>query len=168
MSRRNALRWSGAAAIVGGLLLIPGTMMSEQAPWSWLNTLAWLLVTFGMMGIFAVQVEESGLAGFLGFVLFVASAVFLIGGGQSMGADSAAVAEVLGLVGLILLGFGTLAARKFPRWVPWLWFATIVLALPAEFIPGMATVLAAASAVTAGLGIAGAGYYLFSRGAADM
>jgi hypothetical protein len=168
MSKGNAMRWSGVAAIVGGLLLIPGTLMGDQPSWAWINTLAWLLIIFGMMGIYAYQVEESGLAGLLGFVLFVASAVFLLGGGQFAGVDSTAVAELLGLVGLILLAFGTLLARKFPRWVPWLWFATIVLALPADFVPGLGNVLAAASAVAAALGIAGAGYHLFTRSPASM
>jgi drug/metabolite transporter (DMT)-like permease len=168
MSKGNAMRWSGLAAIVGGLLLIPGTIMAEQPSWASLNTLAWLLIVFGMMGIFAFQVEESGLAGFLGFVLFVAGAVFLLGTGQFAGVDSTTIAELLGLVGLVLLGIGTLIARKFPRWVPWLWFATIILAVPADFVPALANVLAVASAVAVALGIAGAGYHLFTRGPAAM
>ena len=162
MSTSKLIHWSGLAAILGGVLLIPGSI-SLEPPWSWLGILGSLLLIFGFMGIYAVQVEGSGLAGFLGFVLAVPGAVLLVGTGEIGGIEFWMLGSFLGAAGFLLLAIGTLASGKFPHWVPWAWIAAIVVGLPSIFVPSLAQTLGIAGSVLAALGMIGAGYTLWSR-----
>src|SRR3990172_120185 len=110
MSSAKLIRWSGLAAMLGGVLLILGSINWEQPPWSWLGTLGSILLVFGLIGIYAVQVEESGLAGFLGFVFVVAGGMILIGPGELFGLPFELLGSLLSAAGLLLLAIGTLAS----------------------------------------------------------
>lgn len=55
--------------------------------------------------------------------------------------------------------------RLFPRWVPGMWLAAVVVGLPSLFIPSLATRLGFLGPVAVGGGLAGAGYLLWSSGA---
>jgi len=168
MSTGNALRWSGLAAILGGVLLVPGSFIWDQASWAWVATLGWLLFIFGMFGIYAFQIDQSGVPGFLGFVLSVTGAVFLMGAGTFAGIEYWTLGSLFSAIGLILFAVGTLSARKFPRWVAWLWFAALVVGLPSVFGPSFAMISGVLGAAALGAGMVIAGYHLFTRGAASM
>jgi hypothetical protein len=163
MSKQKIIRWSGLAAMLGGVLKALGSVSYEQPPWKWLGSLGLVLLVYGLMGIYAVQVEESGQTGFWGFVLLVAGSIFLAGSGELGGVPFYLLGSLLSAVGIILLGIGTLHYAKFPRWIVWLWFAAIVAGLPAVFVPSLVGVLGILGAALAGLGMAGAGYVLWSR-----
>lgn len=163
MSNARLIRWSGLAALLGGLLMILGSINWEQPPWSWLGTLGSIVLVFGLMGIYALQVEESGLAGFLGFVFIVAGGMLLMGPGELFGVAFELLGSLLSAAGLLLLALGTLASRKFPRWVAWLWLVALVVGLPAVFVPSLEGAVGMLASAAAGLGMAGAGYTLWSR-----
>lgn len=168
ISTVKALRFSGLAAIVGSLLLIPGSI-SLEPPWSTMGILGALLLIYGLVGIYAVQVEQSGLAGLLGFLFLVAGSFTITSSGDIVGIPSWLLGTVFSSLGLILLGIGTLAARKFPRWVAWLWIATVVIGLPAAGIPSLEKPLALAASVLMAAGMTGAGFTLWTtdKGAAS-
>lgn len=162
--KKNALiRWSGMAAMLGGLLLIVGSVNWEQTPWRWLGALGSLLLVFGIVGIYLAQAEESGVAGFLGFVLLVAGSGFLMGNSDLFGIPYWMLGSFLSAAGLILLAVGTLASGTFPRGVAWLWLAAVVLGLPSVFLPSLQSALGLIASAAAGLGMAWAGYTLWSR-----
>ena len=162
--KTNALiRWSGLAAMLGGLLMIVGSVNWEQTPWRWLGAIGSLLLVFGIVGIYLAQAEESGMAGFLGFVLLVGGSVFLMGNSDLFGIPYWVLGTFLSAAGLILLAIGTLRSATFPRWVAWLWIAAVVVGLPAALIPSLQGALGLAGSVAAGVGMAGAGYTLWSR-----
>ncbi|MFH1183841.1 MAG: hypothetical protein V1755_02235 [Chloroflexota bacterium] len=163
MSTTRLIRWSGLAAMLGGVLLIAGSVNWEQTPWRWLGSIGSLLLVYGVMGIYAVQVQDSGLPGFLGFVLLVAGSIFLMGSGDLVGMPYWLLGSFLSAAGLILLAIGTLSSGRFPRWVAWLWIAAVIVGLPSVFAPSLQGVLGLLGSAAAGLGMAWAGYVLWSR-----
>ena len=144
-------------------MMIANSISYQQPPWNWLGSLGMVLLVYGLMGIYAVQVEESGLPGFLGFMLLVAGSIFLVGQGELAGVAFWLLGSLLSAGGLLLLAAGTLKSRKFPRWVAWLWIAAVVVGLPAAFVGSLIGVLGVLGSVAAGLGMATAGYVLWSR-----
>ncbi len=74
---------------------------------------------FALMGIYAFQVQESGVIGLLGFLLAIMGNAYFIGPqGSIAGVDGTIVYGSLYALGLLLLAAGSLKARKLPRWVP--------------------------------------------------
>ena len=161
MSKTQLIRWSGLAAILGGLLLIPDALkVAPVAPWY--GVLASSMLIYGLMGIYAYQAERCGVAGLLGFAFFVASAVYFAAGGET-GDASFWIFASLNALGVVLLAFGTLAAGRFPRWVPWLWIAALLIGLTLTILPAFAQLSEPLGAVALALGMIGAGYTLWSR-----
>ncbi len=129
----NLIRWSGVAALLGGLfLVVKGVViiLSDADP-SFVPP-ATLLFAFGMVGLHARLEGRGGLLGTIGVILVwvavVASAVNLIGLALPVPAPGSpgapALLEItyvlafLGiLVGLLLLGIAALRAETLPpRW----------------------------------------------------
>jgi len=181
MSTTNVFRWSGLALILGGLLLpvhwiMEFTSMSTGITMSdALNFIATALLILGSMGLYCCQIEETGLMGFLGFLLINISnfaslaQTWLPDRGQLVGA-----AGVLGpltgltlLPGFLLLGISSWKANKFPRWTAVLWIigaAFIVPGYPLSTMGGafLGSILVMIGGTLLGLGLIGAGIKLWS------
>ena len=176
MSPSSLYRWSGLAAILGGVLLPLSWVLRFAAgvPRPVSGTVEFvgtILLVFGFMGVYLFQREETGILGFLGFVLFTISNCLALGecwlqNGTPAGTPAGAAA-VLGplvgitmLLGLILLGIGAWKANKLPRWVPVLWVAGGLLIVPGFVVQEMLVVI---GGVIQGAGIVGAGVALWRR-----
>ncbi len=110
-----------------------------------------------------MQTSQSGITGFLGFLFTIPGSVFLTAGsGNFAGVEFWMLGSMLSAVGIILLAIGTFSAEKFPRWVPWLWIGAVVAGLPSIFIPSLALTLGIFGSILAAIGMAGAGYMLWS------
>src|SRR5512137_2133710 len=97
MSSSNLFRWSGLAAILGGVLLplswILRFVAGVQRPISGtLEFVGTILLVFGFMGVYGFQHKESGVLGFLGLLLVIISNCAALGetwlqdGGELTGA----------------------------------------------------------------------------------
>ena len=162
MTTSNLIRWSGLAAMAAGVLNVLGSIFE---PLPWLDILMAVVTVFALIGIYAVQAEASGRLGFAGYLLGTAGYVVMAGSQITIGSvPSYFVGASLGAVGLVLLAVGSLSARVFPRWVPGLWVAAVVIGLPSLLEPSLATLLGILGAAAVGVGLAGAGYVLWSSG----
>jgi membrane-anchored protein YejM (alkaline phosphatase superfamily) len=163
MTTSNLIRWSGLGAMVAGMLNVLDGIFE---PLPWLTILSAAVTVFALIGIYAVQVEESGWLGFAGYLLWTVSFVFMAGTTSMIGSvPSFLVGIILGATGLVLLAVGTLSARVFPRWVPGLWIAAIVIGLPSLLFPSLERPLEILGAAAIGVGMVGAGYVLWSSDA---
>jgi hypothetical protein len=133
-------RGGGLASAAAGLLLLLGHLFDLGGNSEYGTVLggslvltAHVVLVFGLVALYAAQVEQSGLLGGLGMVLGVVgttlvSGVVLV---EIAGASGAEVENVLGaglpgalallgglafLIGLILFGAATMRAGVFPRW----------------------------------------------------
>lgn len=79
-----------------------------------------LFIIFGLIGLYAVQYQEIGPLGLVGFVLTLFGAVF--------GYILAPVGWALYLIGLLLFAAAATRAKVLPFWAMWLWFAGAFLA----------------------------------------
>jgi hypothetical protein len=170
MSSSNLFRWSGLATILGGVLLpmswILRFIFGVQRPFSGtVEFVATILLVFGFMGVYAFQNEESGVIGFLGFLLVTISNCIALGECWLQNGQPTGAAIVLGplvgitmLLGFILLGIGSWKANKLPRWTAVLWVVGGAL-----IVPGFAVqpILVVIGGVIQGTGIVGAGVKLW-------
>jgi hypothetical protein len=136
MSTSNLYRWSGLASILCGLLLpIPWIMdIIFGKPTSMLSMsvdfVAITCIVFALFGIYSVQIKESGVYGFWGFVLTILMSCIglsvitwspqrpdLEGGAEML----VILLAISGLLGYVLLSIGSWKANKFPRWIVLLW-----------------------------------------------
>jgi len=182
MSSSNLFRWGGIAVILGGVLL-PVHWILEFATASSAITLsdtlgfiATTLLVFGIMAIYGYQTAETGVLGFLGFLVTNISNCISIAQtwlperGQLVG-----VPGVLGpltgftlLPGFLLLGIGSWRANKFPRWTAVLWIigaAFIVPGYPLSTMGGstLGNILVVIGGTVLGLGLVGAGIRLWQE-----
>lgn len=163
MTTSNLIRWSGLAAMAAGVLNVLGSIFE---PLPWLDIVMAVVTVFALSGIYAVQAEASGRLGFAGYLLATAGYVVMAGSTTTIGSvPGYVVAASLSAVGLVLLALGSLSARVFPRWVPGMWVAAVVIGLPSLAEPSLATLLGLLGAAAVGAGLAGAGTVLWSRGA---
>ena len=164
MSTSNLIRWSGLSAVAAGVLLFVTAFFTAATTPPLVSVLASVTTVFALFGIYAVQVERSGIPGFAGFLLATTGFLVMVGDGKTIGGmPSWLLGTIMGALGLILLAIGTLTSGKFPRWVPWLWIAAVVIGLPSVFVPNLTTILGILGALASGLGLAYAGYFLWSR-----
>ena len=172
MSISNLIRWCGLAAIVAGGLTALMTVLSPLASeattaveWGFLAT--GLATQFGLIGIYAFQMQGSGWAGLLGFVLALSGNAFFIGPEGSVGGvESGQLGGSIYALGLLFLAIGTWRAGRFPRWIPALWVLAIIVGVPAFFSESLAAISFALGGLTFGAGFVAGGYWLWSRHAA--
>jgi hypothetical protein len=163
MNTSTLIRWSGVAGMAAGVLNV---LDSVFEPLPWLTTLMAVVTVFALIGIYAAQVEASGRLGFAGYLVGTAGYVVMAGSQGTIGSvPSYVVGAGLGALGLVLLAVGSLSARVLPRWVPGLWVAAVVIGLPSLLLPSMERILEISAGSAIGLGLAGAGYVLWSSGA---
>jgi len=132
--------WGGLASAAAGLLLLLGHLFDLGGNSEYgtvfggsLILTAHVVLVFGLVALYAAQVEQSGLLGGLGMVLSVVGTTLVSGAVlvEIAGASGAEVENVLGaglpgalallgglalLIGLILFGAATMRAGVFPRW----------------------------------------------------
>jgi hypothetical protein len=104
-----------------------------------LEFVAITLLVFALTGIYGFQIEESGVYGFLGFLLTVLMSCIGLSiiSWSPESTEVAGVADILvplmgiaGLFGYILLGIGSWKANKLPRWTALFWpIGTVVSAI---------------------------------------
>jgi hypothetical protein len=169
MSSTRLFRWSGLATILGGVLLpmswILRFVVGVQRPVSGtVEFVGTILLVFGFMGVYGCQHEETGILGFLGFVLITISNCVALGECWLQNGELTGVAVVLGplvgitmLLGFILLGIGSWKANKLPRWTAALWVVGGALIVPGFAVQEMFVVI---GGVIQGAGIVGAGVKL--------
>ena len=172
MSTSNLFRWSGLAAIIGGVLLplswVVRFIFAVQRPISGtLEFVGTILLVFGFMGVYAFQHKESGVIGFLGFLLVIIHQCSSLGetwlqdGGELTGA-AAVLAPLVGatmLLGFILLGIGTWKAKKLPLWTAVLWIVGGLLIVPGFLVQPLLVVI---GGLIQGVGFVGAGVKLWT------
>jgi hypothetical protein len=169
---QTALRWSGAALVAFGLLLVPGAVLATLqargqisfAGFGFLNVMGPALFMLALQGVYARQAEAAGLLGLVGHVLLSLGTVLLIVlASQSLyqsqprlrtegGVTLLALAGAL-VLGFILTGLATLRAAVYSRWVGVLLLVVGGVVAPfffaAPFIPDPYWLLGSAVAVAA-------------------
>jgi hypothetical protein len=171
MSSSNLFRWSGLATILGGVLLpmswILRFVVGVQRPFSGtVEFVATILLVFGFMGVYGFQHEETGVLGFLGFLLITISNCIALGECWLQNGEPTGVAVVFGplvgitmLLGFISLGIGSWKANKLPRWTVVLWVIGGALIVPGFVVQEILVVI---GGVIQGAGIVGAGVKLWT------
>jgi len=171
MSSSSLFRWSGLATILGGVLLpmswILRFIIGAQRPVSGtVEFIGTILLVFGFMGVYGFQHEETGVLGFLGFLLVIIHKCSALGECWLQNGEPTGAAIVLGplvgitmLLGFILLGIGSWKANKLPRWTAVLWVLGGAL-----IVPGFAfqELLVVVGGVIQGTGFVGAGLKLWT------
>lgn len=182
MSTSSLFRWSGVAVILGGVLLPVHWILefasksSGLTPSDTLNFIATSLLVFGIMGIYCCQTMETGVLGFLGFLLVNISSfaslaeTWLPERGQLIGA-----AGILGplngfslFIGFLLLGVGSWKAKKFPGWAIVSWIAGSAFIVPGYPLATMGgsnlgSILVVIGGTILGVGLMGSGIKLWNQ-----
>jgi len=172
MLSKSLFRWSGLAAILGGVLLPASWILrfafGVQRPISGtVEFVATILLVFGFMGVYGFQYRETGVLGFLGFLLVTISNCAALGECWLQNGELTGAAVVLGplvgitmLLGFLLLGIGAWRANKLPRWTAVLWVLGGAL-----IVPGFAfqEALVMIGGVIQGAGVVGAGVGLWAN-----
>ncbi len=152
------IRWTGLVLIVGAVVLVihqlshplgEAAAYTREAMWvpsHLLGYLAFQLLAFGVIGLYARQARAAGRLGLVAFVLTTVGLVIAAGGQLMVGAvlqpltaartpelwdpdgpvsTDRAVRLVFGLAnlwvpGLLLMAIATARARVLPRWPAWL------------------------------------------------
>ncbi len=158
MSTLTLIRWSGLSLMLGGICLAAELLLhppGETAQYvlepiwglaHWLGAVAWLLILFGLIGLYARQTQRIGRLGLVGFVLAVTGAALTAGtlmmGGAVLqpvmaqgapelldldgpffaaaGFKVAAGLILAGFIGLLLLAIATLRAGILPSIGSWI------------------------------------------------
>ena len=161
---------AGPVAVIGSLIGFIGSVF----------------VLLGLPGMYARQAKTAGILGLLGF-LFVWSVILFQGvlitftsvtivpmlvtdpttrhilavGPLASFTPFSIPSEVGQVLGVLLLAIATLRARVFPRWIPWLLIATLVLNA-ASYVPFFPNELGFVTVIVSYLPIVGFGYALLS------
>ena len=107
--------------------------------------------------------EQSGVAGFLGFLLTVIGTALITGpDGEIGGVDMYAAGSAMLALGLVLLAVGSWKAARLPHWVLVLWVLTAALSLVGGAVESLDS-LFVVSGVAFGVSFIGAGVRVWSE-----
>ena len=190
MQAQRLFRWGGLVAMLAAALFALGGVLAAVVPGGGLSGpvvpllyyLGTVTVVLALVGLYAVQWQQTGAMGLVGFVLAIVGAVLYSGPQFALVAGTSGAAgwhDVWGFgmgnvllagppaffVGLILLGAATRRGGVLPRAAGGVLAAGAVVWLVAFFlsvVPGLLTV----ATVTTGAGMAWMGWALWS-GRAD-
>jgi hypothetical protein len=159
------LRLAGCAAMVAGALRVAATFLPQATSTStgleWLYLVIDIAIAFALVGIYAYQHTESGVLGFIGFVLALAGTESIGGPDGNIGdVDVYRAGAALIGIGMLILAAGSVKAAKLPRYVPVLWIASTVIGLGSFAGIGGALPFQMAG-IAFGLGFVGAGLHLW-------
>jgi hypothetical protein len=185
MAASSLIRWSGLAAILGGLLTMPGSFSPSN---SWMGSLlsgvGYALLVVGIIGtyLYLRRSGRFGLLGTVGFYLcvfaFVVVSILNLGvllnvwGARWLGPLSV-VYEPPALLGLVMFGMAILRSGRLPRGGAWLLIAfvpadvgaIVAMVVSGYTLPGFVWLV---PDILLGLGWVWIGYSLWSEsGAAD-
>jgi len=170
MPTSQLIRWSGLSLMLGGIGLAVESVMHPpgetaeyvlEPVWGfahWLGAIAWLLILFGLCGLYARQAQRVGRLGLVGFVMAAAGSAltagtFMVGGAvlqpiMAQGAPDLLAADgpfftdgsvkvaggliLAGFIGFVLLAIATLRARSLPPIGSWI----LILLVPAGVVAG--------------------------------
>ena len=163
MTTSKLIRWSGAAAILSGLANIVMSLISpgESSALIWGYVVGGMATMFALIGIYSFQVEESGVMGFVGFILAMIGNVFLATPSSYEG--NFMLGGSIYALGLILFAIGIWKAGNFPRWVPALWILALLLGVPGFLIEGLSGIFVILAGVAFSAGFIAAGYVLWTQ-----
>jgi hypothetical protein len=194
MSSSNLIRWSGLAALIGGLLFVVadvletilfGNLSSAQAAatgaWIFVQgfyLLAVALISLGLIGLYARQVEQAGTLGVVAFVVAFIGEMLSAGSAwseavfgswlakaapQLLEGDPAAIvifaviiSYLLFGLGWFLLGLASLRAGALPRG------ASVLLMVGAGLFLVLGILMIPFAGVVYGVAVAWMGYALWS------
>jgi hypothetical protein len=198
MSPANLIRWSGLISLLVGVLYalaaflhpVGEDLAAVNSPkWVTAHLVYWvsvILMQFGLMGLYARQVEKAGWLGLVGFVLafigtgFVETILFMVStiipfiAAQAPTIFDQAMTPPAFRVPVFVGGFGVgdilLALRRcagvLPRWSGLLLIIGVLFFMNSEaqlFDRALSHVIATIGDVVFGLGFAWAGYVLWSE-----
>jgi len=122
-----------------------------------------ILILFGILGVYGFLGEQSGVAGFLGFLLAVIGTAIITGpDGEIGGVDMYAAGSAMLALGLVLLAVGSWKAARLPHWVSVLWVLTAVLGLVGGAVESLDS-LFVVSRVAFGVSFIGAGIRVWAE-----
>src|SRR5215217_2518473 len=201
------LRWCGLALVAAGVLMVVATVLqpSRETATTIVGgeprlvaahvayTLAWLLVLFGLPGLYAAQRGGMGRLGLVGFLTAFAGTYLIAVTGNFgflapvLAKQSPAVldsinqyppvviinglAAILFMIGYVLFGVAMIRSATLPRWSGVL----VALGAPAhllgfgiaQLVSTAAWAIAIVGSVSFGVGLSWAGYRLWHRHASD-
>jgi len=166
MTSKGFIRWSGAAAVLAGLLGIAGSFFVGRAapPVAleiWVLAFTTLATYFALFGVYLYQRRGAGVLGLIGLVVtVVGNTLWFLPGFPILAGSFYAL-------GLIILAVASLRAGMLPRWVPALWIAAPVLGVPGFFLESIAGASYIAAGIAYGSAFIGAGWILWSGRAAQ-
>ena len=168
MTIATLIQLCGLSAILAGLFSIATTLIPEETErrypaleWVYTSNNFFLLLSF--LGIYLFQVAGSGIWGLIGFLLGVLGALFSMRSTKTAGMEGYEFGGIFIALALIFLSIGSWLAGQFPIWIPGLWMLSILLGLPALFIKTYNRLGFILGGIPFGLGMIGAGFYLFSN-----
>ena len=195
MKTQTLIRWSGLALLLAGVLYLlsvlhpPNTLEGVLAP-AWVPvhfviSIHHLLLVFGLIGLYAFQMEKAGRLGLIAFLLTGASnamfptyALFEATLQPTLAANPATqsladpaqagtfgivilAAVVVQFVGYVLFGIVIIRAGVLPRWPGLLIMVGWTLLVLGAAVPALALAFTI-SLVLVGLGLAWCGYEIWS------
>lgn len=199
MTSAKLIRWSGPVTMLSGLLYAIGALLHpvgesltavNQTNWVPAHLTYWAsvnLLFFGLIGLYARQVKETGVLGLIGFVLaFVGTAlvasiliyvstVLPIIASEAQGIFKKAAGTpgflvpvfIIGFgLGWILLGVATMRAGLLPRWSGLFLIVGVILFVISEAVPFEATLahtLVTVGDILFGFGLGWIGYSLWTE-----
>ncbi len=157
------IRWGGFAAIIAGILRGINALVPPSTPTAilnWLYLVTDIFIFLGMMGLYGFQVRESGVWGFLGWLLTIAG-IGIIRYGAIARVDLYSVGALLFAGGLVVFAVGAWIANKLPRWIPAVWILSTIVGICGYFVAGL-QLLFVISGLMFGIGFAAAGFKVWS------
>jgi hypothetical protein len=166
LSSTTLIRWGGLAAVLAGALRAAVSFWPSSDPdvaVELLYLLIDILILFGILGVYGFLGEQSGVAGFLGFLVAVIGTAIITGpDGEIGGVDMYAAGSAMLALGLVLLAVGSWKAARLPHWVSVLWVLTAVLGLVGGAVESLDS-LFVVSGVAFGVSFIGAGVRVWAE-----
>jgi hypothetical protein len=159
MFRIHLIRWGGLAAILAGLLrtIASFTPTAASAGLQLFYFTIDVLLLVGAIDVYALQKQEIGRWGFVGFVLALIGAALLIGHDiVNALAFLYPVAAFLFALGISVLAIRSWAANTLPRWASAFLITSTIVGILGFAVKGF-DLLFVVSGVIFGIGFIGAG-----------
>lgn len=158
MNTETFIRISGLLAILAGILNVLSAMSGPipESALALIRRVGDISALIALIGIYLHQRKSIHAFGLLAFVVAIGGVLMLI---FSFNYEQAIMVYALGV---ILVAISLLRTGSLPRWVPFLWLLSPLIALPGFLMPNLGATLSLLAAIAFGLGYVGAGYYLLA------